>query len=251
MNLLRHTFLIFAFILVTHFCSRCFAQRETIRLTDSLEVVQISPGVWQHKTLQYYPAFGTFTSNGLIYRSGNEAVIMDTPASETQSRALLDWWNKTFPETKVKAVIVNHFHEDALGGLAVFHDAGIDSYGHRRTERLLRKENPKAAPPRNSFKLISKIGVGNKEVINFYPGPAHTSDNIVTWIPEHRVLFGGCMVKSVGAGKGNIADADLKKWTSTIRRVIAKFPDLRVVVPGHGPIGDVTLLEYTAELFSN
>lgn len=238
-------------VLMVASSSWCFAQSDTLRLTDSLEVIQISPGVWNHITLQYYPAFGTFTSNGLIYRSGNEAVVMDTPASSRQSKALIEWWKETFPEVRIKAVVVNHFHEDALGGLDTFHQAGIDSYGHRRTKRLLRRENPKGIPPRNLFKAIAKIGVGENEVVNFFPGRAHTDDNIVTWIPEHRILFGGCMVKAIGAGKGNIADADLKKWASTIRRVMAKFPEPLLVVPGHGPIGDESLLKYTADLFGN
>jgi metallo-beta-lactamase class B len=251
MKFIRRGVSLIGIFLISLFPRGGFAQDKSWTVTDSLEVVQIAPSVWQHITLQYYPAFGTFTSNGLIYRSGNEAVIMDTPASEQQSRALLKWLAQTYPDLTVKAVITNHFHEDALGGLAVFHKAGIDSYGHHRTKRLLLKEDKDAEPPRHSFKLVDEVHVGAKVIINFYPGPAHTDDNIVSWIPEERILFGGCMVKSIGANKGNVADANLKNWSRAIRKVLKKFPDAKLVVPGHGPVGDASLLEYTADLFDN
>lgn len=239
------------FAMLTGLCIPLSGQNQSWTLSDSLTVVQLTPNVWEHITLQYYPAFGTFTSNGLIYRSGSEAVIMDTPASNSQSRVLLEWWNNTYPETKVTSVIVNHFHEDALGGLEVFHSAGVKSYGHRRTKRLLRTDDPKATPPQHTFRRTQTIRVGERVVVNFYPGPAHTADNIVTWIPDEKVLFGGCMVKSLGANKGNVADANVKNWPAAISLVMAKFSDVRIVIPGHGDLGNKELLQYTAELFKN
>ena len=51
------------------------------------------------------------------------------------------------------------------------------------------------------------VTVGTIEV--FFPGAGHTRDNLVVWLPEHRVLFGGCMVKSArGRTPGNLADAE-------------------------------------------
>ena len=62
-------------------------------------------------------------------------------------------------------------------------------------------------------------------------------------------MFGGCLVKEVGAGKGNLEDANVATWPKTIRMLKAKYPDVKIVVPGHGKAGGAELLDYTVKLF--
>jgi metallo-beta-lactamase class B len=47
---------------------------------------------------------------------------------------------------------------------------------------------------------------------------------------------------------GNTEDADLAAWPSTIARVIAAYPAVRIVVPGHGALGGLELLRHTQAL---
>ena len=49
------------------------------------------------------------------------------------------------------------------------------------------------------FEDSKRVRAGTYSIEAFYPGPGHSPDNIVVWIPEARVLFGGCLVKSAGA----------------------------------------------------
>jgi metallo-beta-lactamase class B len=57
------------------------------------------------------------------------------------------------------------------------------------------------------------------------------------------------MVKSINSKDlGNTADGDLSAYPNTIDKVIAKFKDARIVVPGHGPYGGLELLTHTKEL---
>ena len=76
------------------------------------------------------------------------------------------------------------------------------------------------------------------------------SDNFVVWVPQRKVLFAGDLAKSMGSGKGNVAEADQDEWPEVVRRVMAAYPDVRVVVPGHGRPGGPELLQFTVELFS-
>jgi metallo-beta-lactamase class B len=62
-------------------------------------------------------------------------------------------------------------------------------------------------------------------------------------------LFGGCLIKSVGAGKGNLADAHVEAWPASVEKVKSAYPNAKVVVPGHGKHSDRQLLEYTIQLF--
>jgi len=64
-----------------------------------------------------------------------------------------------------------------------------------------------------------------------------------------NVLFGGCLVKEVGAGKGNLEEANPTAWPESVRNVKAKYPDVKMVVPGHGAWGGIELLDYTINLF--
>lgn len=92
-------------------------------------------------------------------------------------------------------------------------------------------------------------GRQNKLIEVFYPGEGHSPDNIVVWLPEYKVLFGGCLVKELDSkGLGNTTDANLEQWPISINKVLEKYPDAEVVIPGHGNWGGIELIEHTLEL---
>jgi metallo-beta-lactamase class B len=225
-------------------------QPARIIVSDSLQIIPLSENVFMHVTELVSPQFGKVPCNGLIYVNGKDAVIMDTPASIGLSVHLLDWFKTTFPGVKLKALIVNHFHADCLGGIRVFHEAGVVSYSHKLTPDLLKLKNDPSPAPQATFDQHLTIDVDGKKVVLRFLGEAHTRDNIVTWIENEKILFGGCMVKALNATKGNLSDANIKEWPATIERVKKEFPELRVVIPGHGNYGGVELLDYTIKLFS-
>lgn len=221
--------------------------REKQKITDRLDIMPLSEHAIVHITYLQTETFGRVACNGLIFVNNNEAVIMDTPPDDSSSEDLLKWFAATYPNAKIKAVIINHFHKDCLGGINAFHRLGISSYGYILTRQLALKDS--ATPPKYTFEEEWKLNVGGADVISGFYGSAHTYDNIVTAIPSEALLFGGCMIKSVGSGRGNIADADLKEWSKTVKAVRERFPAVRTVVPGHGDVGGPELLDYTIDLF--
>lgn len=233
----------------TLFIANAQMAREEV-IVEGLSIVKLTDHLYMHISDFVYQS-QIVKCNGLIYINQNEAVICDTPTDEAFSKHLLDWMDKKFPNVKVKGLIVNHFHADCLGGIAEFHRRGIASYGHELGPKLLREKEETYEAPQNLFKTEQEISVGNQKVINYHLGAAHTKDNIITWIPSEHAIFGGCMVKSIDATKGNLADADVKSWPATIKAVKQKCPDAAVIVPGHGDIGGQALLDYTITLFSN
>ena len=83
----------------------------------------------------------------------------------------------------------------------------------------------------------------------YYPGPGHTRDNLVVWLPETRMLFAGCLVKSgLARSLGFVAEADLAAWPSALDRLGERYRQVEVVVPGHGPRGGSWLLGHTLKL---
>ena len=71
----------------------------------------------------------------------------------------------------------------------------------------------------------------------------------MAYFPEDNVLFGGCLIKSVGAGKGYLGDANTIAWPGTVHKIKLKYPKTEIVIPGHGKWGGTELLDYTIELF--
>jgi metallo-beta-lactamase class B len=231
----------------------CWAQApeklNEIVIAEGLSVIKLTDNIYQHVSDLQTTDFGKVKCNGLIYLNGKDAIICDTPTNDKLSSDLIAWLKTNHPRVKIKAVIINHFHADCLGGLKTFHEAGIPSYSHERTKALLESKGETSNMPQIFFSTSLEISVGNKKIINYYPGEAHTRDNIFTWIPSEKTIFGGCMVKSMKAGKGNLADANVEAWPGTIEKIKSICPSARIVVPGHGDAGGQELLDYTIALF--
>jgi metallo-beta-lactamase class B len=222
--------------------------KNEIIISEGLSLVRLSDNLYQHISDFEYEST-IVKCNGLIYINGKEAIICDTPTNEIFSRQLLDWFNKNHPGIRIKAIIANHFHADCVGGLREFHRAGIKSYGHVLGPELMKLKKDTFNIPQNLFSSRLEIKVGDKKIVNYHPGEAHTRDNIITWIPSESTVFGGCMVKSMNAGKGNLADANVTAWPATIKKIKVLCPEAKTIVPGHGDAGGQELLDYTIKLF--
>jgi metallo-beta-lactamase class B len=213
---------------------------------DLVKFTEIKSNVYVHETYLVTQTWGKVPCNGLVYIVGKEAVVFDTPTDSISTEELFKSLDKA--GIKVKAIVVNHFHNDCLGGLKEFHAKNIPSYSSNKTIAFAKRDHLEV--PKNGFEKEDKIKIGKKTIINYQPGGAHTHDNIVSYIPSEKVMFGGCMVKEMNAGKGFLGDADVKAWPQTIEKVKAKFPEVELIVPGHGLSGGKELLEYTIKLFS-
>jgi metallo-beta-lactamase class B len=217
--------------------------------TETIKIERVSKNTYLHESFLHDEKWGKVSSNGLVYINNGEAVIFDAPANDSASTQLINWVEHT-KNAKIKAVVVNHFHNDCLGGLGVFHEKGIESYANRRTQDLARANRvSRSIVPKNGFDNELQLKIGDQSIINKYFGEGHTTDNIVSYIPSEKVMFGGCLIKELGAKEGNLADANVQEWSNTVTKVKKEFPAVKHVIPGHGKYGGKNLLEYTAGLF--
>lgn len=214
--------------------------------SESLVIQQVTDHVYQHTSYLDTKSFGKVPCNGMIVFDKKEAIVFDTPTESKASLELINWIEAKLNCT-VKAVIPTHFHDDCLGGLSQFHQHGIPSYASNLTIIQARLNN--ATLPQKGFDSLLRLQVGRKEVIAEYAGEGHTKDNIIGYFPNEKLMFGGCLIKEAGAGKGNLADANVAEWPLTVIRLKEKYPDAKVVIPGHGKRGGAELLDYTINLF--
>lgn len=214
--------------------------------SERLEIHKITDRVYQHISFLQSETFGKVSCNGMIVLDGREAVIFDTPADDDAAVELINWVEKN-KNCTIKAVIPTHFHDDCLGGLGAFHERSIPSYANTLTIELA--EFNDALLPEHGFDKTLELQVGTKKVRAEFFGEGHTKDNIIGYFPNDKVIFGGCLIKEMKAGMGNLEDANVASWSQTVLNVKGKYPDTKVVIPGHGKTGGIELLDYTIELF--
>ena len=192
----------------------------------TVDVTVLDPSTMVHRSTN---AQG-IPSNGLIAVTDRGLLLVDTGWTDVQTESLLRWGYERFKRPWIGAVIT-HDHADRDGGLGA----------------LQRWKIPLAALDLTVAKLARRGVHGVATLFTaawapffqdprgfeaFYPGPGHTSDNIVLRFPT--VLFGGCLIKSPEAKDlGFTGDANLAAWPEAVLRVAARYPKV-TIVPGHG-----------------
>ncbi|GAB4017401.1 subclass B1 metallo-beta-lactamase [Spirosoma koreense] len=212
-------------------------------------IARLNDQVYVHTT---YGIFGNspFPSNGLIIRTKDGVVLIDTgwdTNSDTDNtRQLLQWIADTLRQP-VRLCIITHAHDDKVGGISELRKAGVRVVSTPLTAQKSVKlgfESPEGILPNDTT-----FTIGREPIRCYFPGEGHTTDNIVVWLPKQRILYGGCLVKSVAAfGMGNLADANLNAWSGSIQNLRKLFGNARIVVPGHQDWGDTNALEHTQQL---
>ncbi len=206
---------------------------------------QIHDGVWVHVATQVIDGGIVFPSNGLVVRDGDNLLLVDTAWGSENTLALLAAIEAEIG-LPVRRAISTHFHDDRVAGVDILAAAGVVTYATQFTRSLAQAEGNEV--PRQILEGLVEPGdavrIGPVEV--FYPGAGHTVDNLVVYVPEARVLYGGCSVYEASRqSAGYVGDADLAAWPRSIRRVQARYPEAEVVLPGHGMPGGLELLGHT------
>ncbi len=216
--------------------------------TDNLIIQRLSNHIYVHTSFLNTNDYGKVACNGMIVVTGNEAIVFDTPTDDEGSGELINYIVNKF-QCKIKAVIPTHFHKDCLGGLEKFNEFNIPAYALNKTIELLNNNGKKFSKPINGFNDSLVLNVGNEKVYVKYFGEGHTKDNIIGYFPEDKAIFGGCLIKELGAGKGYLEDANTKEWSETVRKIKQQYPQIGIVIPGHGKSGGAELFDYTIKLF--
>ena len=242
-------FCLIAPLLLSSNCANANNSANTAQQKPQLTITPIATNVFQHVSYKEVENYGMVPANGLIVVQGKNAYIIDTPWTDADTKALVAWIaSQGFT---LKSSISTHFHDDRAGGISYLNNIAIDTYASEATNQLLTADSKQAA----KYHLLSSDNKAEKQTVAegaievFYPGPGHSSDNIVVWLPEHKFLFGGCFVKSLNSKSlGYTGDADIEKWPHSMQKLINNYPTVKQVLPGHGKIGNTELLTHTQTL---
>jgi cyclase len=204
------------------------------------QIQEVSDGVFA-----YLQPDGSWGLNNPGFLVGSEAVVViDTCFTERRSRTFYDAI-RGVTDRPLRTLINTHHHGDHTHGNYVFLPAAT-IIGHElcRAEIIETGLATKGmfpgvdwgeiriAPPFVTFEERLNVYVDDLKVELAHVGPAHTTNDIVAWLPERKVLFTGDVVFHQGtpfAMMGSVAG-----WLEALDAL--RGLGAETVVPGHGPV---------------
>jgi glyoxylase-like metal-dependent hydrolase (beta-lactamase superfamily II) len=211
-----------------------------------LEIAPIADNVWLHTSWRILDG-APFPSNGLFVKGARSALLIDTAWSLADTPVLLDRVAALAPGMPMR-LVVTHAHADRMSGIDAARERGVRSLAYYLTQEDAPLRNLPLADETWRGR-VKRIGLGGRSVELYYPGPAHTRDNVAAFIADCGLLFGGCMLRAATMGLGKTADADLGAYAQSVRNLTARYSARsRIVAPGHGAPGGPELLAHTLEL---
>lgn len=219
-------YLRFTFILSLFSLASLFAQSDS----NPLSIQHLTGDFYIYTTYNYYKG-DRIPANGMYVLTKQGAIIIDSPWDTTQFQPLLDSIRIRHGQKAVMC-IATHFHEDRTGGFEYYRQQGIKTYSTKLTDQLSQKRGMKRAEFLVTKDTVFTVGQYSFEV--FHPGHGHTPDNIVIWFANQKILYGGCLIKSTDDSTlGNLGDASVTHYATTLERVQAKCKNPAYIIPGH------------------
>ncbi|MGD9890487.1 MAG: MBL fold metallo-hydrolase [Dehalococcoidia bacterium] len=193
-------------------------------------------------------------------------LVVDSGYSATAGRELLADIRRITP-LPVSTVVISHHHFDHAWGNQVFEQADVVGHTNARSNMLgetepykqrmiafaptssqwygLTAENltrqlaeTRITPPDSSFDDRMVVDLSGQRVELLHFGAGHTNGDTLVYLPESKVLFGGDLI--CNHVLPNAMDGDPLHWPDVLQQ--AGRLDIEVVVPGHGPVGNRTMI---------
>ncbi len=206
-----------------------------------------------HLTREFYiyTTYSTYEgnpvpANGMYVVTNQGVVLFDTPWDTTQFQALLDSI-KIRHNKSVELCIATHWHSDRTEGLEYYKQKGIKTYTTVLTDELSKKNNKKRAEFLMTKDTVFTVGQFSFEI--YYPGQGHTSDNIVAWFNNEKILYGGCLIKGADAENlGYLGDANVKEYETTLKNVQNKYLNPTYIIISHSDWNNINSLKHSIKL---
>jgi cyclase len=222
-----------------------------IRTAPPPTMVEVAEDIYAYTQ----PPGGWCLSNAGVIVGPDSALVVDTLATESRAQRLREAIDDLRPGPG-RMLVNTHHHGDHIFGNQVFGpSASIFAHERARTEMAetglaLTTLWPQVewgelhvVLPTVTFADRITIHVGARRAELIHVGPAHTTNDVVVWLPEERVLFAGDVVLA-GAMPFNLMGSVSGALTA-IERLRELGP--RTVVCGHGPVTGPEVFDENAD----
>lgn len=204
------------------------------KISPDVYVEKLAPNLWVYTEIGKLGDGSPYPANGTLLIAGDHSVLIDTGWTAEQAETLVAFARERLKKP-VKKAIVTHWHADRAGGVAVMQKYKIETIALDLTARILAQQSRPVPDHLLTRAQLPYTDPDGFEI--YYPGEGHTPDNIVVYFPRQKVLDGGCFLKSANSDNlGFVGDANLKAWPQSLEDLARRYPEAKIVIPGHGSI---------------
>lgn len=210
-----------------------------------LEIVPLTGDFYIYTTYNTYQENRT-PAHGMYVVTTDGVVMFDTPWDTTQFQPLLDSI-QTRHHKNVIMCFATHWHSDKTAGLEYYRQHGIKTYTTALTDELSKKNDMKRAEFLMTRDTTFRVGQYTFET--YYPGPGHTTDNIVIWFEKEKILYGGCLIKGASDKTlGYLGDANTAAYATTLENVQQKCQNPQHIIVAHSDWTNLNSLKHSIKL---
>ncbi|MDA0263157.1 MAG: MBL fold metallo-hydrolase [Chloroflexi bacterium] len=201
---------------------------------------EVSEGIYAYVQLD-----GSWGLNNTGFIQGSDALTMiDTCFTEARTRAYLAAV-ETVSKLPAKTLVNTHHHGDHTHGNYLVPGAAI--VGHELCRQTVIATglqalhplfpgvewgNLELAPPFVTFKDRLELYSDDLKIELIFMGPAHTTNDIVAWIPDRKLLFSGDLI--FNQGTPFVAMGSVSGSLEAVKRL--RELGAETIVPGHGTV---------------
>lgn len=184
-----------------------------------------------------------FLNNAGCVVGSTTTTVIDSTGTEARARAYHAALRQV-TELPVAALVNTHSHGDHTHGNFMFADSAIVAHELCRREIIASGHAANAlfpmvdfgdcpvTPPTITFDERLSLYVDDLKIELIFVGPAHTTNDIVAWIPERKLLFTGDVI--FNGGTPFALGGSVGGWLKALERIEALGAE--TIVPGHGPV---------------
>ena len=240
-DLTRRLVAVWIFVTVFAAASHSFAQSG---------LTQIEDGVYSYADVKNGAPSNSFGANAGIIIGKKGIVVVDTLISSKEAQRFIKDIRAVSPKP-FRYVVNTHSHLDHTFGNLDFRRLGAVIISQEKCKENMEKNSETVLKnaaqygltesdlkgteimyPSLTFSDRMTIELGDRKVELIYPGPSHTSDSILVYVPDKKVLFAGDVLFT--GYHPFIADGDIEGWIKVLDYILTM--DVEKIVPGHGPV---------------
>ena len=206
---------------------------------------ELLPGVFAY----VQPDGSWWVNNAGAVVGDGSVLVIDTCATAERTTLFLNALNEAVDGAPVRMAVNTHQHGDHTYGNSLL-PATTVLFGHTHMREALRVDPlidgcPPAWQPVPDWGPVQRrlpdvaveakqtLYIGDRRVELMHPGgPAHTTGDLIVWLPDEAVLYSGDLVFAgltplvlMGSVTGALSAID---WLESL--------EPRILVPGHGPV---------------